>query len=55
MVGPALTDKLAPAKVPAGTVGDFPDEAVDGDVVIDNDVRIDCDTCDLVSDSLARV
>jgi len=37
IVGPALTVKYVPASVPPGTVGDFIDDAAEGDViVIDN-------------------
>ncbi|MGX9935978.1 RraA family protein [Advenella kashmirensis] len=43
VVGPAFTVKYVPASNPPGTVGDFIDDVVQGDiVVIDNDGRLDC-------------
>jgi regulator of RNase E activity RraA len=43
IVGPAFTVKYVSCGQPAGTVGDFVDDAVEGDViVIDNDGRTDC-------------
>lgn len=43
VVGPAFTVKYVTASTPAGTVGDFIDDVVEGDVVvIDNDGRTDC-------------
>jgi regulator of RNase E activity RraA len=43
VVGPAYTVKYVSASTPPGTVGDFIEEVVAGDVVvIDNDGRTDC-------------
>ena len=43
VVGPAFTVKYVAAAAPAGSVGDFVDDAAEGDViVIDNDGRTDC-------------
>lgn len=43
VVGPAFTVKYVSCGQPAGTVGDFIDAVVEGDViVIDNDGRTDC-------------
>jgi regulator of RNase E activity RraA len=43
VVGPAFTVQYVPAKSPAGTVGDYIDDAAEGDVlVLDNDGRTDC-------------
>lgn len=43
IVGPAFTVKYVPASTPAGSVGDFLDDVMPGDVVvIDNGGRTDC-------------
>lgn len=43
VVGPAFTVRYVTASTPPGTVGDFIDDAADGDVVvIDNGGRTDC-------------
>lgn len=43
IVGPAFTVQYVPASVPAGTVGDFIEQVLPGDVVvIDNAGRTDC-------------
>ena len=43
IVGPAFTVKYVPASTPAGSVGDFLDDVIPGDVVvIDNGGRTDC-------------
>lgn len=43
VVGPAFTVKYVPASTPAGSVGDFLDDVMPGDiVVIDNGGRTDC-------------
>jgi regulator of RNase E activity RraA len=43
IVGPAFTAKYVTASTPAGSVGDFIDDVVEGDVlVIDNNGRTDC-------------
>lgn len=42
-IGPAFTVRYVPAEQPAGSVGDFIDDVVEGDVVvIDNGARTDC-------------
>ncbi|WP_026196943.1 RraA family protein [Sciscionella marina] len=43
MIGRAFTVRYVSAQVPAGTVGDFLDEAEPGQVIVlDNDGRLDC-------------
>lgn len=43
VVGPAFTVKYVSCGQPAGTVGDFIDDVVEGDVIVlDNDGRTDC-------------
>ncbi|GAA3699830.1 diguanylate cyclase [Arthrobacter ginkgonis] len=43
MVGRAFTVRYVSAQTPAGTVGDFIDQVMPGEVVVlDNDARVDC-------------